>query len=317
MIFYKGGEGEMKTVSDIKREMTSDCVLALGCFDGVHVGHTAVIKTAVEKAKELSLPSCVWTFSAPPKKFYSKEPVPLITDEEQKAKMIEALGADTFYSIEFNESVASLTAEYFFEHILLGTLRAKYIVCGFDFTFGKGGKGNKELLGQMCERCGIGFCAIDPVTLNGNAVSSSAIREYIRDGEIEKANLLLGRPYSFRSAVVDGRRLGRKLGFPTVNQKIDPEMCVPAYGVYLTKVHFDGNQFFGITNVGTRPTVDGSRVFSETNIFDFSGDLYGKELCIEFLKFIRPEKRFSSVEELSAQVHTDISTAKRIIAESK
>ena len=148
------------------------------------------------------------------------------------------------------------------------------------------------------------------VTVKDESVSSSKIREYIKNSEIEKANILLGRPYAVTAEVINGKHLGRNLGFPTINQKIDEDLCKPTNGVYLTRVKLNNTSYFGITNVGTQPTVNGSDVVVETYIFDFSGDVYGQEATVEFLEFIRPETKFNSLDELIAQVNCDIDKAK-------
>ena len=148
------------------------------------------------------------------------------------------------------------------------------------------------------------------VTVKDESVSSSKIREYIKNSEIEKANIILGRPYAVTAEIINGKHLGRNLGFPTINQKIDENLCKPANGVYLTRVKLNNTSYFGITNVGTQPTVNGSDVVVETYIFDFSGDVYGQEATVEFLEFIRPETKFNSLDELIAQVNCDIDKAK-------
>ena len=150
-------------------------------------------------------------------------------------------------------------------------------------------------------------------SVNGLPVSSSKIRESLALGDIDTATILLGRPYSVNSKVVDGKHLGRSLGFPTINQKIDTGICLPLNGVYLTRSIFGGFSYYSITNIGTQPTVGGNEIISETHIFDFSGDLYSKEVTVEFLKFIRPVKKFTSLDELTNQISTDVSTAKKLI----
>ncbi len=302
----------MKISTDINYKQETPCVIALGCFDGVHLGHTAVIDKAKEKSLALNVPLCIWSFAEPPKRFYAKDLVPLLSSAKLKADIIESLGADIYISVKFDKDIASVTAEEFFNNILAENLNAVAIVCGYNFTFGKGGCGNAEILSSLCKSRNIEFIPVTSVNVDGETVSSSKIREYIKSSEIEKAALLLGRPYSITAEVVNGKHLGRNLGFPTINQKIDEDLCVPANGVYLTKATFTEHSYFGITNVGTQPTVYGSEVIVETNIFDFSADLYGKEILVEFLKFIRPERKFDSIAELKNQVNKDIETAREM-----
>ncbi len=302
----------MNISTDFSYSHNSPCVVALGCFDGVHLGHVSVINTAKERANALGMPLCLWSFAEPPKRFYDPIGTPLLTDSQTKSRVIENLGVDIYLSIKFNEEISSVTPEEFFDKILLGNLKASCIVCGFNFTFGKGGKGNKYTLQRLCRANSIEFISVPSVTVDGIPVSSSKIRSCLASGDLDTATALLGRPYSINSKVVDGKHLGRSLGFPTINQKIDKSICLPLNGVYLTRVHFDGLSYYAITNIGTQPTVGGDEIISETHIFDFSDDLYGKEVTVEFLKFIRPVKKFSSIEELKNQVLLDIKIAKNL-----
>ena len=309
------GRTELLISKDLSYSHNTKCVVALGCFDGVHLGHLSVINSALERAKSENVPCCIWSFSEPPKRYFNPSSAPLLTDGEEKTRIISELGVDIYLSVEFNRFVADLTPEEFFEEYLLKRLDPVCIVCGYDFTFGKRGTGNTQKLRELCEENGVSFISISPVDVDGTPVSSSTIREYLSRGEIEKANLFLGRRYSVSSDVISGKRLGRKLGFPTVNQQISQDVCIPANGVYLTKIFFDGNEYFGITNVGTQPTVGGTQILFETYILDFWGDLYGKKLRIEFLSFIRPEKKFNSLEELTDQINRDVSLARNILVE--
>ena len=298
--------------TNINYSQTTPCVVALGCFDGVHLGHASVISRAKENAISLNVPLCIWSFAEPPKRFYAKDTIPLLSNSESKADIIENLGADIYISVKFDQEIASVSAEDFFNNILIDKLNAVSIVCGYDFSFGRGGKGNSALLYSLCNARGIEFISVESINIGGESVSSSKIREYIQNANIEKANLLLGRPYSIKSTVIDGKHLGRKLGFPTINQKIDKDLCKPANGVYLTRVTIDKNIYFGITNVGSQPTVLGSDILIETNVFEVTGNFYGKEILVEFLRFIRHEQKFNSINELVIQVNKDISTAKEM-----
>lgn len=289
-----------------------DSAVALGCFDGVHIGHTEIIRSMVKEAKQSNLCPIVWSFQAPPKSFFSNEPA-IITPLPQKRKIIRELGAEILISTSFNKKIASLTPKEFFENILIGCLRAKHLFCGFNYRFGKGGAGDVTLLTDLCNAYGIKLTVFDEIKLGSVSVSSSAVRSYLLSGDIEGAQKMLGRPCLLREKVKDGQRLGRTLGFPTVNQSIQKN-CLPIKnGVYLTRVKFLGKERYGITNVGMRPTVNGRERVAETNIFNFEGSLYGKYVTVEFLKFIRAEQKFDSVENLSAQVQKDIQAAKELI----
>ena len=305
----------MKVYSTINHSSGSPCVVALGCFDGVHVGHIEVIKTARKLADTLGYDCTVWTFDEPPKNYFLKRSVPLITDKAQKKELISRLGTDKLISVPFTKETAKISAEDFFDEILRKRIKAKHIVCGFDYSFGKDGKGTPELLAELCSKNNIGLSVIPPVSVSGITVSSSAIRDALADGKTEIATALLGRPYSLRTIVINGQHLARKLGFPTVNQEFPSRMLVPKYGVYVSQVTIANRRkkYFGITNVGIRPTVGGTALFAETNIFDFSDDLYGSSVKIEFLSFIREEKNFESIDALSVQVNEDIKKAKEYI----
>lgn len=318
-IIYKNFERRTEVIvsTELNYTQREPCVVALGCFDGVHLGHTAVINQAKEKADSLNVPLCIWSFAEPPKRFYAKETVHLLSSAKSKAEIIEMLGADVYISVKFNANIAAVTAEDFFNNILIKNLNCVAVVCGYDFTFGKGGCGNAELLSFLCKSYGIDFIPVQSVNVDGEAVSSSRIRGYILNAEIERANKLLGRPYSIVAEIIDGKHLGRNLGFPTINQRIDENLCKPANGVYLTRITLDDACYFGITNVGTQPTVCGRDIIVETNIFDISANLYGKEATVEFLKFIRPERKFNTIDELKTQVNRDIATAKAMAAEYK
>ncbi len=287
-------------------------VVALGCFDGVHLGHRAVIEEAVRISKQLGLASAAWTFSEPPKNFFSPNSVLLLTDKEEKCKRISDLGVELIFCVDFNAKIATLSPEEFFSEIVIKKLNARHVVCGFNYTFGTKSSGNTELLSELCKQYGIGLTALEPVTIDGIAISSSLIRSYIQNGEMEKARKYLGYPYSITATVVDGQKLARRLGFPTVNLIPARSAVLPKNGVYVSRVDFEGTrrELFGITNVGLRPTVKADGVCAETHIFDFDGDLYGKELRVELLHFIRSERLFDSIEELREQVRLDIECAK-------
>ena len=307
----------MKSYTLRTYKANNSCVCALGCFDGVHIGHQELINKAKEIADRVSLPLLVWSFAEPPKNFFLKNSVPLLTSSEEKRLQIRRLGADIFLSVPFDQTIASLSPEDFFENILVKKFKATHIVCGFNYRFGNGGKGDTELLSVLCKKYGLGLSVIPPVKIGDITVSSSEIRSALRVGDLTKATELLGRPYSLRSNVINGQRLGRKLGFPTINQTFPNGKLILKNGVYVTRVLWGKTARYGITNVGLRPTVDGHTLCAETNIFDFEGDLYGKTVTIEFLEFIRDEKKFSSIDELSAQVGLDIREATHFIANIK
>ncbi len=289
------------------------CVVALGCFDGVHLGHKAVISEAVRISGEISAKSAVWTFDAPPRNFFSPSASPIITDRDEKRRLMRELGIDLFVSVPFDLEVSALSARDFFVDILIGKLNAVHIVCGFNYSFGKNGEGNVTLLGELCREHGVGLSCIAPIDIDGVPVSSSVIRSAVEQGDMDTVKKYLGRPYAINTLVINGQKLGRRLGFPTINQVFKDGILVPRNGVYITRVSISSKKYFGVTNVGVRPTVGGNVLCAETHILNFSGDLYGQKLRVEFLRFMRPETKFSSVEELSQRVHLDIAEVKKII----
>ncbi len=293
--------------------LSSPTVVALGCFDGVHTGHRAVISQAVELAKRLSLKSAVWCFDAPPKNFFLPNSAPVITAADEKLRLISELGVDVAVCVPFDMSIGSLSPEDFFGEILISKMRAAHVVCGFNYTFGKNGAGSTSLLARLCAERNVGFTALPPVYSDDMPISASAIREAISKGDTEAAARLLGRPFSLSGSVDNGNHLGRTLGFPTANIAIKDGAALPKNGVYLTRATFDGTARYGITNVGRHPTVLVKKPLAETYLFDFDGDLYGKEIRLEFLDFIRPEKKFASLDELKDQVSSDANKAMLII----
>ncbi len=271
--------------------------IALGTFDGVHKGHRAVLnlpdgykKTAV-------------TFDLPPKMFFAGKKS-LITSVQDKCSILKNCGMNEVYTLEF-EKVKDMLPQGFLK-FLKSEFNPFYISCGFNYRFGKGGEGTAEMLGAFCEKNGIEFNCVPPVSDTGEIVSSTVIRDMLKSGETEKANKLLSQPFSFESEVINGFKRARTIGFPTVNQKYPEELIKIKFGVYASSVIFGGKRYSGITNIGMRPTFKTDYVISETFIKGFSGDLYGKALRIVPEFFIREEKKFSSLEEIKDQIKKDL-----------
>lgn len=304
----------MEIFRSVEQVVSRPCVVALGCFDGVHTGHTDVIRRARAISDDLCLPLCIFTFAAPPKSFFTNAPSRLVCSIEDKHSLFSSLGVDTVVSIEPSKKIFSVSAETFITDILIKKLCAKHVVCGFNYTFGAGGKGNAELLKDVCKGYGVDVTACPRHAHGSITVSSSAIRDAVSEGNVRLAATLLGRPFSISAEVINGQHLARKLGFPTVNVIPDTDIVLPKNGVYVTRVIADGEESYGITNVGVRPTVDTQILCAETHIFDFDGDLYGKRITVEFLEFIRAERKFPSVEAMSEQIYADIDTAKKYLS---
>ncbi len=273
--------------------------IALGTFDGFHKGHTAV----TELAKQSTYPAFVLLFSQHPLSVITgKAPKELVTDNI-RSKLIEKLQIIPIVT-DFKE-ICDLSPEEFFENILIRELNAKELSCGKNYTFGKDGKGDISILKRLCAENEIKLNIADTVTYKEEAVSSTRIRKALENGEIEAANEMLGRAFSYDFTVIHGDARGRTLGFPTLNQIIPDGFVKLKYGVYASAVCLNGKFYPSVTNFGIRPTIGTDSVFSETNIRGFSGDLYGENVEVFILSYMRPEKRFSSLAELSLAISAD------------
>lgn len=280
--------------------------LALGFFDGVHKAHREVI----EKAEGEGLVKTVVTFKEDPSLYLSGETEYLISDSDKETKLSD-LGVKSLVKLDFNE-VKDLTAEEFFSQVLLNKLKAKLISCGDNYRFGKKAMGDVKLLKELCEKNGVALCVIKPSLFENELISATRIRKLIKNGEIEKANLMLEGRLSFENTVIKGNRIGNKFGFPTANITLPEGFIVPKFGVYGTVVTIENENYIGVTNIGVKPTVGSDKVLAETWIQGFSGDIYGKNIRLQLVKFIRPERKFDSLEALKEQVFKDAGEAKRI-----
>ncbi len=288
-------------------------VLALGFFDGVHLGHGALLKMALHRARELSVKASAVSFDIPPVKTENGEPIKLINSSVDRADIMRRLyGIDDLIFLHFDDSLRTMEWDRFI-YYLKDELNAVHLIAGYDFRFGYMGKGNARLLSHKCRELGLGCDIIDRVTLNGETISSTAIRKLLAEGNIEKANELLGHKYFLTDTVKSGYKLGRKIGTPTINMAYEPEVMPPKYGVYATKSYVldCGEVYESVTNVGVKPTVTGdNKVTVESFLLGFSGNLYGKTIRVEFYKFIRPEQKFSDVSSLTAQIQSDINSVR-------
>lgn len=276
--------------------------VALGLFDGVHSGHRAVLKLALNEAENGLLPK-VFTFSPQAVLRKSSGTSGFIYGHIQKLSLLEGFGG--VFSADF-KTVKPFTGEDFVQHYLRDMLNAAVVCCGADFRFGRGASCGVDDLCRFGEKYGFEVKTAEDVCIDGTVVSSGEIRRRLIEGDVAGANKLLGRPYFIRREVVHGAELGRTIGFPTINQTYEEGQLVPKYGVYASRVTIDGKTFSAVTNIGVKPSVDyeGSPL-AETHIIGFSGDLYGKTVETELLGFIRPERKFDSVEELKMQITED------------
>lgn len=300
---------KFETIEDIA-PIEPSCV-ALGNFDGVHVGHRQLIGSAVEKAREKGLASAVFTFSNHPKSLIpGAKPVKNIVYQEEKEALIEALGVDYYFNFAFTKEIMTMPPETFVKTFLADKMNAKEIFCGFNYHFGYKGEGDTKLLRILGAKYGFHVNEVKAVSIDGDVVSSTLIRNMIMAGEMEECAKYLGRNYDIGGEVVVGNRLGRTIGFPTSNIMIDESMVTPPNGVYITYCIYNGVKYPSITNVGIKPTIGSFKKNMETHIFNFDKELYGKQIKVEFIKKTRDEVKFRNIEELSAQIAKDCNEAK-------
>ena len=283
-------------------------VIALGFFDGVHLGHGALLRRAAEEAKKRGCESAVFTFDRPPKEVITGIPCPLINSPEDRAALVKRLyGIDEMLMVPFDDEMRTTPWDRFVTDILVGRYGAVHLVAGHDHHFGHKNQGSPELLREKCAELGLGCDIIPAVTIGGVTVSSTHIRKLLEEGDVETARAFLGHPHVLTQTVGHGRQLGRTIGIPTANLVAPPHVLLPRRGVYAAKITLpDGRAFGGVTNVGVRPTVDnGQDVTVEPWILDFDGDLYGQAIRVEFYRRLRDERKFESLDALKAQIETD------------
>lgn len=292
-------------------------VVAIGNFDGVHLGHRQVIARVLEKSEEIGSPAAVMTFEPYPREFFDPHHAPpRLTSCRQKFELLERAGIDRVYCARFGSKLAATTAHDFVAVMLVERLKVSHVVVGVDFRFGAARAGDVGLLVRLGREFGFGVSAIDDFEREGERVSSSRIRHLLEIGDLDGAASLLGRPFSYKSRVIHGDRRGRTIGFPTANLGVRRN-SFPLSGVFVVSVADErGWHAQGVANVGRRPTVDGSRLLLEVHLFDYSGSLYGRRLEVTFLRQVRRERRFESFEALKTQITRDCEYARGWLAES-
>lgn len=283
-------------------------IVALGNFDGVHEGHRAILNFVIDKAKGTSLISMLLTFSPHPETILGKKRVRLIQTLDQRLEEIRKFGLDSALIIPFDKAFSRLTAREFIQKILINLLKAKIVVVGENFRFGHDRGGDSRLLRQLASRYDLRVFSLPSVIKDGSTVSSSLIRSHLQEGQIEKANVLLGRPYEISGEVIRGQDRGKSIGFPTANIRT-PNEILPR-GVFVTRVNINAKTWPSVTNIGQRPTFGQKDIIIESYILGFNRDLYGKDITIQFLQKIREEIKFTSAQNLSDQIQKDIETAK-------
>ena len=297
---------------------TKEKVIALGFFDGVHLGHAALLQRTAEEAARRGAVPAVFTFDRPPKEVVTGQPCPLINSPQDRADLMRRLyGIQEVIMVPFDQEMMTTSWEDYITEILVKRYHAVHLVAGHDHHFGHKNQGTPELLAQKCRELGLGCDIIPKVEVAGITVSSTYIRRLIELGQIRRANRFLGHPHTLTGTVRHGRGIGSSQLFPTANLVIPPHVLVPSHGVYATQVTLeDGSRYAAVTNVGVRPTVhNGADVTVEACLLDFQGNLYGKTLRVEFYAHLRQEVRFDSLDALRAQIQSDAEATRAFFAD--
>jgi riboflavin kinase/FMN adenylyltransferase len=289
--------------------------IAIGNFDGVHRGHQALLARAKAEGRQIGAPLGALIFEPHPQEFFRPDaPRFRLTPFRAKARLLERFGADILYALHFDKALASLTAEEFVEKVLIEGMGVRHIVVGADFQFGKGRGGDTRLLKALGPPHGYTVTEFEPVGAGAeHKISSTRIRELLREGKPDEAGRLLGHWWTVEGRVEHGDARGRSLGFPTANVSLEGTL-EPALGIYAVRVEVGGARYGGAANYGRRPTFDKKDVLLEVHIFDFDADIYGQPIIVEFIAFLRPEIKFAAIDELSVQIAADCEEAKRILA---
>jgi riboflavin kinase/FMN adenylyltransferase len=295
----------MEIIRDLTHfQAEKNMAVSIGNFDGVHLGHAAIVERVVTLAKERGFSSGLVTFDPHPMRFFGAD-VSLLQTTEMKIEQFEKLGVDKLFLLDFNKEMAGINPSVFVREFLLKKMKASFVVVGYDYRFGRNRQGSYEFLQTMAEKHGFTPLRVQKVVVDGVTASSTNIRNYLKNENPEMAAKLLGRNYSMRGEVIRGDGLGAKIGFPTANIAVQNEL-IPSNGIYSSIVHIDGREYLGALYVGDRPTIQNAhnkRV--EVNIFDFSANLYGKVIDVDVVNFIRGDIKFSNLDELTAQIDKD------------
>jgi riboflavin kinase/FMN adenylyltransferase len=301
----------LRSISELNR-LPGPLFLAIGVFDGAHLGHQAVISTSARHAKDVGGTPVVVTFDPHPARVLRPEDAPhLLTATQHKIALIRDLGVTHLLVLQFDRQFAATAPEEFVRQLVTNSRPLREICVGHEWSFGKGRAGNLALLKELGTAYNFDVVGVPAVTMNGEVVSSTAIRRAIADGDLIKATQMLGREYTILGTVKAGEKLGRKLGFPTANLSAHSEQF-PPNGVYIAEARLGGNLYRGVANLGYRPTVsagDPERLL-ELHLFDMNKDIYGEEIEVRFLRYLRPEQKFENVEALAAQISRDVAQAR-------
>lgn len=284
--------------------------VALGNFDGIHLGHQKLINTMINRSKKLGYKSSLLLFDKHTKVTTDNNQPKIITTNEQKFKIAEQLGIDIVYMMKFDKSTMLLSAEEFVKDIIIDKMNSKLIVVGFDYKFGHKALGNSKTMLKLGEKYDIEVKVIEAIQSNEVIIGSTEIRELILEGNIIKANKFLGRSYSIMGKVIPGKNRGNTLGFPTANIDVDPNLVIPKNGVYKTKTILNGKAYLSATNIGYNPTFEEDILKIETHILDFNERIYGQNIEIEFIEFLRDDIKFKNKDDLISQMNVDIAKIK-------
>lgn len=295
--------------------MNQPCILALGFFDGVHLGHGGLLRRVRALADQTGLTAAALTFDVHPDILVLRREVPLLNTAHDRAYLMQTLyGIEELRILHFDRAVMEQPWQTFVKETLLGVHGAAHVVCGHDFRFGARGEGDARKLRELCQTLDVGCDCIPEICIDGQTVSSTRIRALLERGEMEQAVRFFGHPHILTGTVVGGRRIGRTLGIPTANVALPEGILVPKFGVYAAKAYFDGEERMAVVNIGVRPTFHGSGVTVEPWLLDFDGDLYGHELRLEFYKFLRPEQKFPTLEALKSEILRNAEQTRRQFA---
>ena len=290
-----------------------DMLLTIGVFDGVHLGHRYLISQLTELARQQGLLSGVVTFRQHPQEVLSPQTkLPFLTDLAQRTNLLKNEGVEAIITLSFTPELAQLSAGQFIG-LLKKYLRMRGVVIGPDFALGQSREGNTDTLRRLGQEMGFSVTVVPPIIINGEVVSSTAIRNALAEGDMKRVQNLVGRPFSLHGRVIPGTRRGAELGFPTANLDTDPEQALPAEGVYVSWVHIDDQAYPSMTNIGKRPTFGGSERVVEVYLLDYHGDLYGQELTIDIIERLRGEMKFDNLEELKKQIAEDVKQGRAIL----
>lgn len=287
-------------------------IFALGFFDGVHTGHQALLRQCVRLAEALGCQAAAITFERHPLSLFTDAPPPLINTAADRKRLLRQFGIGPIYQLPVTKEVMSTPWDTFLEELL--EYGAAGFVCGHDFRFGDRGAGDAAALRAFCEEKGLPWAVVPEQTVDGVRVSSTYIRALLERGEMETAVRFLGHPHIFTGTVVSGRHLGRTIDIPTANLRLPEGLLIPKFGVYACLARIGDEKFPAVTNIGTRPTVGGHHITVEPWILDFDGDLYGQELTLEFYQFLRPERKFDTLEELRQEIRKNADQTRKLLA---